>query len=238
MTKFTKPTAIPALEAGDVADLERYLDATRSTLLYARKVLLVEGPAEQFVIPPLVRKVFGIDLDEEGIAIVPIFGTHFASYARLFGPGGIQKKCAILTDGDLTPSDADPNAALDEGEDEPPPEGQDLNTLRGQYVEVFTCQTTFERELTLPGTLAMLKAAIREIGAPRVANTLRRLEEEVAAGRHPDLNPGKDSVLRTAKKFGKARFAQVISKHVDSATEVPDYIRRALDWLMEDAPNG
>src|SRR5208282_678506 len=156
VTKFAKPTAIPALAAGDVADLERYLDATRSTLLYARKVLLVEGPAEQFVIPPLVKKVLGIDLDEEGIAIVPIFGTHFASYAKLFGPGGIQKKCAILTDGDLTPSDALLNIAAEEGEDDPLPERQDLNILRGQYVEVFTCETTFERELTLPGTLAML----------------------------------------------------------------------------------
>jgi putative ATP-dependent endonuclease of the OLD family len=209
VTRFAKPTAIPALGAGDVADLERYLDATRSTLLYARKVLLVEGPAEQFVIPPLAKKVLGIDFDEEGIAIVPIFGTHFGSYAKLFGPGGIQKKCAILTDGDLVPSDADPNLASDGSEDEPAPERQDLNLLRGQYVEVFACQTTFERELALPGTLAMLKAATQEIGAPRVADALQRLEQEVAAGRQPDLNPARDRVLRTAKRFGKARFAQV-----------------------------
>lgn len=237
-TTFTKPTAIPALGAGEVADLERYLDATRSTLLYARKVLLVEGPAEQFVIPPLAKRVLGIDLDEEGIAIVPIFGTHFASYAKLFGPGGIQKKCAILTDGDLMPSDADPILAAGEEEDEPAPERQDLNSLRGQYVEVFTCQTTFERELTLPGNLAMLKNATREIGAPRVGDALQRLEEQVAAGRRPNLNLGKDSVLRTAKKFGKARFAQVVSKHVASATSVPDYISEALNWLIADAPNG
>jgi putative ATP-dependent endonuclease of OLD family len=237
VTTFTKPTAIPALGAGEVADLERYLDATRSTLLYARKVLLVEGPAEQFVIPPLAKKVLGIDLDEEGIAIVPIFGTHFASYAKLFGPGGIQKKCAILTDGDLAPSDADPNIGADEGEDEPAPVRQDLNALRGQYVEVFTCQTTFERELTVAGTLAMLKAATREIGAPRVGDGLQRLEERIAAGQQPDLNPGKDGVLRTAKRFGKARFAQVISKHVAAATSVPDYVRDALTWLISDAPN-
>ncbi len=238
VSQFTRPTAIPALGAGDVADLERYLDATRSSLLYARKVLLVEGPAEQFVIPPLVKKVLGIDLDEEGIAIVPIFGTHFAAYAKLFGPGGIQKKCAILTDGDLTPSDAALNIAAQEGEDDPLPERQDLNILRGQYVEVFTCETTFERELTLPGTLAMLKGAIREIGAPRVAEVLQHLEEEVAAGQQPDLNSAKGSVLRTAKRIGKARFAQVVSKHVAPATSLPDYIRSALDWLMADAPNG
>jgi putative ATP-dependent endonuclease of the OLD family len=238
VTKFTKPTSIPALAAGDVADLERYLDATRSSLLYARKVLLVEGPAEQFVIPPLVKKVLGVDLDEEGIAIVPIFGTHFASYAKLFGPGGIQKKCAILTDGDLKPSDADPNIAAEDEEEAPLPARQDLNALRGQYVEIFACQTTFERELTLPGTLAMLKAATREIGAPRVADALQRLEEQIAVRRRPNLDPGKDGVLRTAKRFGKARFAQVVSKHVASATSVPDYVRDALNWLMADAPNG
>src|SRR5260370_23415374 len=35
VSQFPKPTAIPSLNAGDVAYLERYLDATRSTLLYS-----------------------------------------------------------------------------------------------------------------------------------------------------------------------------------------------------------
>lgn len=39
------------LKDGEVADLERYLDATKSNLLFARKVMLVEGPAELFLIP-------------------------------------------------------------------------------------------------------------------------------------------------------------------------------------------
>lgn len=238
VTKFTKPTAIPALEAGDAADLERYLDATRSTLLYARKVLLVEGPAEQFVIPGLVKTVLGIDLDEQGIAIVPIFGTHFTSYAKLFGPGGIEKKCAVLTDGDLIPSDADPTISREEGEEQAQPHRQDLDNLRGQYVEIFSCETTFERELALPGTLEMLEAAAAEIGAPRTVAILQQARNRLAIRRHVDLAQAQDSVLRTAKRFGKARFAQVVSKHVATATAVPDYIRDALDWLMADAPNG
>lgn len=238
VTKFTKPTDISALDPPDVADLERYLDATRSSLLYARRVLLVEGPAEQFVIPHLVKQVFGIDLDEEGIAVVPIFGTHFSSYAKLFGPGGIEKKCAILTDGDLTPSDADSNAAEEEGDYELAPERESLNALRGPCVEIFTCQTTFERELTLAGTLPMLVAATREVGAPRAADALQRLQQQVARGGRPNLNAAKDSVLRTAKRVGKARFAQVVSKHTSLATAVPQYVRDALDWLMRDAANG
>ena len=237
VTTFAKPTSIPAMEAADIADLERYLDATRSALLYARKVLLVEGPAEQFVIPRIVKAVIVIDLDVDGIAVVPIFGTHFSSYAKLFGPGGIQKKCAILTDGDLLPSDADPDSPAEQDEVSPALSRQELNALRGPYVEVFTCETTFERELTLHGTLAMLEAGTREIGAPRLANTLRQLQEQITAGEQPDLTQAKDRVLRTAKRFGKARYAQVISKHATSARAVPDYLRNALEWLNTDAPN-
>jgi putative ATP-dependent endonuclease of OLD family len=179
----------------------------------------------------------GIDLDEDGIAVVPIFGTHFSSYAKLFGPGGIQKKCAILTDGDLLPSDADPDSPAEQDEVSPALSRQELNALRGPYVEVFTCETTFERELTLHGTLAMLEAGTREIGAPRLANTLRQLQEQITAGEQPDLTQAKDRVLRTAKRFGKARYAQVISKHATSARAVPDYLRNALEWLNTDAPN-
>ena len=238
VSTFAKPTTIPALMPEDVSDLERYLDATRSALLYARKVLLVEGPAEQFVIPGLVKAVMGIDLDEEGIAVVPIFGTHFASYAKLFGPGGIKKKCAILTDGDLSPSDADPDIPPEEEEEDPSPSRQDLDALRGPYVEIFTCESTFEREITLHGTLGMLEDATREIGAPRLAATLKRLKEESDAGNKPDLSATKDRVLRTAKRFGKARYAQVVSKHVSTAKAIPDYIRGAVEWLGTNAING
>jgi putative ATP-dependent endonuclease of OLD family len=234
-TKSVRPIAIPSLTAGEVADLERYLDATRSSLLYARKVLLVEGPAEQFLIPPLAKAVLDIDFEDEGIAIIPIFGTHFGAYGKLFGDGGIQKKCAILTDGDLTPSDADPSLGPEDGEDVVEVLPPNFDALRGDYLNVFTCQTTFEREITLPGNLGMLEAAVREVGAPLVAQAIQQVRAAVDAGNDPDLSDTQDRVLRTAKRFGKARFAQIASKHVGTATQVPDYILEALLWLMEDA---
>jgi putative ATP-dependent endonuclease of OLD family len=46
-----------AIGPNDVSDLERYLDATKSNLLFARKVMLVGGAAEVFLIPPLVKAV-------------------------------------------------------------------------------------------------------------------------------------------------------------------------------------
>ena len=62
--------------------------------------MLVEGPAELFLIPSLVKCVLKKDLDREGITVIPIHGTHFTAYAKLFGGGGIAKRCAIVTDGD------------------------------------------------------------------------------------------------------------------------------------------
>jgi len=40
-----------------------------------------------------------------------------------------------------------------------------------------------------------------------------------------------------AKRFGKARFAQITSKYTDDATELPDYIRDAVNWLRQNAAN-
>ena len=122
LTQTGKPavaSCVPAvdakLEQEDIRDLERYLDATRSNLLFARKVILVEGPAELFLIPALLKKVEDIDLDREGISVIPIYGVHFAVYAKLFQGDGLPKKCAIIADGDLKPSDADTGV---DGEDE------------------------------------------------------------------------------------------------------------------------
>ncbi len=82
------PAEASGLEDKEIADLERYLDATKSSLLFARKVMLVEGPAELFLIPALVKQVMGddYDLDRLGISVVPIYGVHFDVYAKLFGP--------------------------------------------------------------------------------------------------------------------------------------------------------
>ena len=67
----------PALSEDEISDLERYLDATKSNLFFARKVMLVEGPAELFLIPAMIKAVHGIDLERIGISIVAIHGVHF-----------------------------------------------------------------------------------------------------------------------------------------------------------------
>ena len=229
------PASSGVLESSEVADLERYLDATKSNLLYARKVMLVEGPAELFLIPALIKRLKSVDLERVGISVIPIYGVHFDVYAKLFAAGMLPKKCAIVADGDLNPSDSDPGL---EGEDELPAP-PDLKALESEHVQAFTCQTTFERAVALPGNLEMFATAADDMEAPAVAKRLRAgikaLEDDSldADARRAILNPLRDTVLNTAKRFGKARFAQIAARHVDKASAVPKYLSEALDWLLK-----
>jgi putative ATP-dependent endonuclease of the OLD family len=214
----------------DVADLERYLDATKSSLLFARKVMLVEGAAEVLLISPLVKAILDIDLEREGISVIAIHGVHFDVFASLFNPACLPKKCAIVADADLDPAEANELAdadAVSADEDDDQPVRPDLAALENAFVKVFLGDTTFEREITTDGNLAMLEATARALGAPRIA---QKLSDAGFLGADDEL---KDAVLRTAKRFGKGRFAQVAARHATQATELPSYIVDAVEWLRD-----
>src|SRR5690606_23432846 len=55
------------LDAVQVTSIQRYLDAVRSNLLFAKSVILVEGDAEEILIPVLVKRILGLSVDELGI---------------------------------------------------------------------------------------------------------------------------------------------------------------------------
>lgn len=176
----------------------------------------------------------GIDLDRESISVIPIYGVHFDVYSKLFSEAALPKKCAIITDGDLKPSDASPDL---EGEDDLPVP-LDLEALENDYVRVFACKTTFERALVYRGTLEMFALACKDIGAPIVAQQLRKGAEDLAGEdlesveKKAILMPLRKKVLNTAKRFGKARFAQITARHAAKATAVPKYLTDAIDWLI------
>ncbi len=203
--------------------------------LAARKIMLVEGPAEVFLVPPLLRHTKGIDLDGAGVAIIPIHGIHFHDYATLLAPGTPPGKCAIVADRDLRPSDADETINSLDTPSAPP----DLSALESAQFRVFTCKTSFERAITIEGNLGMLALAADDIGAPLLAQRLRLGEEALndtrlgEAERKDILKPLRQMVLDTARRFGKARFAQLAAGHAERARDAPKYLVRAATWLIE-----
>ncbi|MEQ8851748.1 AAA family ATPase [Gimesia sp.] len=233
-TSGVVPKHASELTEKETGDLNRFLDATRSTLLYARKVLLVEGPAELFLIPVLVKHLMGIDLDSHGIAVVPIYGKHFETYAKLFGGNAIRKKCAIICDGDL---------AVEEVPKELPEDyfllEYSVNVEENDYLQVYECPVTFERAITHPDNLEVFEKTIEECN---FSTRLKWFKEGIAtlSAEETDEDTYKNTLLRlreivlnSANDYGKARFAQTASKHVNLAKTMPFYIQKAIEWLLE-----
>lgn len=105
------------LEPMNYGFLQRFLDATKANLFFSRGVILVEGDAENLLLPT-IAEIIDRPLHRYGVSIVNVGSTAFLHYARIFnrkdGPDmGI--KVAVITDMDIKPLESH----LDEG-GEPP----------------------------------------------------------------------------------------------------------------------
>nr|WP_233281058.1 AAA family ATPase [Paenibacillus algicola] len=82
--------------------VQRFLDATKSDMLFAQKVVLVEGIAEQLLLPIMARYL-GVSFEENHIAVINVGGRYFEHFLYLFNlsnPYAIHKKIACITDRD------------------------------------------------------------------------------------------------------------------------------------------
>lgn len=86
--------------------LTKFLDVTRSDMLFADKVILVEGIAEKLLMP-LFMDVCGCSYEDEHISIVEIGGKHFEHFIELFNGNAVKKKVLCITDKDFKWIDAD-----------------------------------------------------------------------------------------------------------------------------------
>lgn len=96
------------LSPSDYQFLQRFLDVTKANLFFARGVIIVEGSAENILVPAIAGLI-GRDLTESGVSIVNVGGTGFRRYARIFQrrdpthDGEIGIPVACLTDTDVMP---------------------------------------------------------------------------------------------------------------------------------------
>lgn len=80
--------------------LAKFLDVTRSDMLFADKVILVEGLAEKLMMPLFMEKC-GIPYEDEHISIVEIGGKNFMYFVELFNGNNVSKKVLCITDNDF-----------------------------------------------------------------------------------------------------------------------------------------
>ena len=177
------PTTVPAsrhstrciplsglkLSDEDRRKIDRYLDVTKSSLLFGGRVLLVEGIAEALLLPIIAKKYVLKDASDKyqifrSAVFVPIDGVDFLPYARLlltpFTDARIADRVVIITDGDGTSDKAKQSPgqlrkkALDAFAKE---------TGAQELLNVITNTYSFETELVQAGNADLLKTVYLEL---------------------------------------------------------------------------
>ena len=90
----------------DYIFLEKYLDATKANLFFARSVIIVEGPGEALLLPTLA-KILGRNFTDFGTSLVDVRGTGLRRYAKIFqrkeNNNLLNINVACITDRDIMP---------------------------------------------------------------------------------------------------------------------------------------
>lgn len=114
---------------GDYLFIERFLDSTKADLFFAQGVIMVEGDAENILIPT-IAKIIGIPLSKNCITVLNVGSTAFLRYSRIFirsNPenGIINIPVSCITDLDLKPEIDDQDKLIN-----PPQESADEKRKR------------------------------------------------------------------------------------------------------------
>jgi len=105
---FPMARGMTKLEPSDYSFLERFLDVTKANLFFARGVVIVEGDAENILLPTLARLI-GRDFQEHGVSLVNVGGVGLRRYANIFlradlaKDGAVNIPVACVTDMDVMP---------------------------------------------------------------------------------------------------------------------------------------
>jgi putative ATP-dependent endonuclease of OLD family len=228
-----KSLANTAFTTEEEADLQRFLDVTRAECLFSRGVLLVEGIAEQYIIPAL-SKLLGISLDEFGISIFVVDGTHFSAFDKLFGSTGLDIPYAILTDGDPWASESRDGECrvrqILNRRGVPADSALDAKELREYAAShgVFLNTWTLEVELFCHG---QHEAVIETLQTHGISGAARKRAEKVGTKGSITDGDEMESFLKDIDAVGKGRFAQLVVARL-KGNGVPPYIQQALNWVV------
>ena len=106
---FSTAVGETKLDSNDYKFLGRFLDVTKANLFFARGVMIVEGDAENILMPTLA-KCIGRDFTEHGVSMVNVGGVGLRRYAKIFmrnnpDQDGVQPTpVACVTDLDVMPN--------------------------------------------------------------------------------------------------------------------------------------
>lgn len=231
--------------------INRWLDITKSTMLFSRGVVLVEGISESLIMPKLAEIVLAEynkthihklanNLDEMGISIININGLNFHYFMKLFGNfdgsngDSIPIYCSAMTD-------------RDPGSDVYPKKGDDVVSQNPmlQYVDeindnkmirmYLSTYKTFEYDMALYNPVLFAKA-LKDAWPTAEGSVSTRLDSIVKKSGEYETEEDLVSDVKfiyehiNSSQVGKGTFAHVLLTLLNNDIIVPDYIKNAVLW--------
>jgi len=232
-----------------IKQLDRYLDVTKSAMLYGARTVLVEGLSEALLLPAMADLVLapppGASQPEQhaageavdrfhGSTLILVDGVDFDPYLKvlLTAVDGVRvgQRVAVITDTD-TPT-----------EDEEPSRVEKARTLAQrlgadtEVVDLFLAPHTFEPTLMCPENEDLLHQAFLEC-APRSEHRWQRVIEADAAER-PELFrllfvTKKKDPAASGTPISKAEFAHALADRLvpGCGFVVPDNLVQAIRYI-------
>lgn len=236
--------------------INRWLDVTKSTMLFSRGIVMVEGIAEALILPKLVvtilkqynhkaaavgKRLLANTIEEMGISIINIDGINFKYFMKLFGNfnnssgPNIPIYCAGL-------SDRDPDKEVYPLKEEKfrgnnPVFDYMAGINSNKYTRIFISPLkTFEYDMAMlnPAIMAETLKALWPTAEGTVSPELQKIVDK-----HNDYNKDLQALRDDAKfiykhiddsKVGKGLFAYSLAEKINEGFIVPEYIADAVLW--------
>lgn len=240
------------LDEEDYEFLERFLDATKANLFFAKGVIMVEGWSEEILLPAIAQRlkkqdVIQKNLTEAGVSIVNVASTAFQRYAKIYLrkdslPNKIETPVALITDVDIRAFEETIETDQD-GKHKKVYLKQDVATVLAKSIaETTKLEAKFDKEnvksfIAKDWTLeyALLKSS-----------SLKAIFEEALIEVHPQIDSdnfeaelGKKLINKTLYKTELAyQLASKIDKHTMLAIAEDDtgikYLIDAIKYVCND----
>ncbi len=195
--------------------LRKWLNATNSIMFLSRRIIFVEGIAEQILIPKLFEIHFGSKPEKMNCQIVNVNGVAFRNFLTVVNNGYFIKS-AVITDSDSATKTKDRAINLKKDFD-------------GKHIQVcISDQTTFEKELI----------------AANSTGTGKKLLNKAIKNTRPNKSKEPDVVKQFTKKLipdevfeligeHKAEFAFDLLNELDNNSKfiIPPYIIDAFEFV-------
>ena len=223
------PIAMLGLSNQTLNKIRRYLDVTRSALLFGNRAILLEGIAEALLLPAIAKHLVLRDNPDflqrfRGTQLIPIDGVDFEPYVEIllhpFNGITVVDHLILVTDNDPAVR-GDRKAHL---------EGLVTGWGVAEKLRIFTNTVTLEHELFIAGNEALLKKAFLTIHTKSADRWTKDIEGVTLENRAEAFV----ELLKNTKTL-KGEFAQQLVDFIENGEtfRVPAYLEQAIQRATE-----